>query len=350
MPGRMTEKQFLRDIQIKFKGYNYDFSEVEYNGSSNYVTVICNEETEEFGRHGRWYVVADHALGKSAGCLKCSKKYRWTTKTWIKAARRIWGETYGYSRVKYVNNKTKVKIRCRRHNYKFYVRPRSHIYDNQGCSKCADNYRPGTKEWIKKAKEVHGDTYDYSEVVYVNNNTKVTIICKKHGEFKQLPRQHSTTAANGCPDCIDPEKYSKPAIAWLDRIMEREPDVKIQHAANSKEYRVPGTKIRADGYDEKRNTIYEFYGDYWHGNPDKYDFDKKVCKKSNKTYGSIYYNTKMRERKLLRKGYRVLYIWQEEWLRIKRSKKKPLYHEAVIDEVHLEDLIWRLMMEESTKL
>ena len=44
-----------------------------------------------------------------------------------------------------------------------------------------------TDEFIKKAREVHGDKYDYSKVEYVNNHTKVCIICPKHGEFWQVP-------------------------------------------------------------------------------------------------------------------------------------------------------------------
>ena len=45
-----------------------------------------------------------------------------------------------------------------------------------------------TKEFIKKAKEIHGDKYDYSKVEYVNTLTPVTIICPEHGEFEQIPK------------------------------------------------------------------------------------------------------------------------------------------------------------------
>ena len=40
-----------------------------------------------------------------------------------------------------------------------------------------------TEEFIKEAKQIHGDTYDYSKVDYKNNSEKVCIICPKHGEF-----------------------------------------------------------------------------------------------------------------------------------------------------------------------
>ena len=56
------------------------------------------------------------------------------------------------------------------------------------------------KQFIAKAKEVHGDTYDYSQVEYLGDRVKVTIICFKHGPFSKRPSEH-TTAKKGCPVC-----------------------------------------------------------------------------------------------------------------------------------------------------
>lgn len=56
-----------------------------------------------------------------------------------------------------------------------------------------------TEQFIIKAKSVHYDRYDYSKVNYVNNRTKVSIICFKHGEFKQTPDSHMR--GSGCPYC-----------------------------------------------------------------------------------------------------------------------------------------------------
>lgn len=60
--------------------------------------------------------------------------------------------------------------------------------------------RKTNKEFIEEAKMVHGNKYDYSKVVYVNNNTKVEIVCPEHGSFFQLPRAHVSTKC-GCPKC-----------------------------------------------------------------------------------------------------------------------------------------------------
>ena len=57
-----------------------------------------------------------------------------------------------------------------------------------------------TEEFIKKAREVHGDKYDYSKVEYVGNKAKVTIICTEHGEFLQSPHKH--LSGHGCEKCF----------------------------------------------------------------------------------------------------------------------------------------------------
>lgn len=56
------------------------------------------------------------------------------------------------------------------------------------------------EEFIKKAKQVHGDKYDYSKVNYINSQTKVCIISSEHGEFWQTPGSH-IYAKCGCPKC-----------------------------------------------------------------------------------------------------------------------------------------------------
>lgn len=60
--------------------------------------------------------------------------------------------------------------------------------------------RKTTREFVMEAVEKHGDKYDYSEVDYINNSTKVVIICPAHGEFLQRPYDHLTGGC-GCPKC-----------------------------------------------------------------------------------------------------------------------------------------------------
>ena len=65
-----------------------------------------------------------------------------------------------------------------------------------------------TKEqFIERAKIIHGDKYDYSKTNYVNTDTKVCIICPKHGEFWQTPHDH--LGGHGCAKCGFESGFSK---------------------------------------------------------------------------------------------------------------------------------------------
>src|SRR3989338_4064496 len=47
--------------------------------------------------------------------------------------------------------------------------------------------------------KINGEKYIYDNVVYINSDTNIKIICKIHGEFEQLPRNH--LSGKGCQDC-----------------------------------------------------------------------------------------------------------------------------------------------------
>ena len=101
------------------------------------------------------------------------------------------GNKYSYENVNYVNSHTLVNITCKIHGG-FMQSPTNHL-QGKGCPKCA-NKNVTSGEFIEKARKVHGNKYDYSKVNYVDNSTKVCIICPEHGEFWQTPNDH----LNGC--------------------------------------------------------------------------------------------------------------------------------------------------------
>ena len=119
-----------------------------------------------------------------------------TKNIFIDNAKSIHGDKYDYSLVEYTGNKSKVKIICYEHGV-FEKTPNSHISLNSGCPKCSDS-RKNNNDFIKKAKSIHGDKYDYSLVDYKNNKTKIKIICPEHGIFEQAPNSHYS---NGCSKC-----------------------------------------------------------------------------------------------------------------------------------------------------
>jgi hypothetical protein len=129
-----------------------------------------------------------------------------TTKEVIEQFKNVHGNKYDYSLVEYKTCQEKVKIICPTHGI-FEQTPLEHKQGNN-CPKCAHrSYRYTTKEWVEKAKSVHGDKYDYSKVNYINNKTNVCIICPKHGEFWQMPTHH--LHGSGCPNCYNSKLEDK---------------------------------------------------------------------------------------------------------------------------------------------
>ena len=83
----------------------------------------------------------------------------------------------------------------------FCQTPTNHL-SGYNCQRCAKNIKMNTDTFIDRANKIHSNIYDYSKVNYVNSNTKIVIICKQHGEFTQIPDFH-LNRNTGCPKCAD---------------------------------------------------------------------------------------------------------------------------------------------------
>ena len=124
----------------------------------------------------------------------------------IEKARQIHNDKYDYSKVNYVNSRTKVCIICPEHG-EFWQTPHNHL-KGYGCAECGKekSHLPKitTEDFIAKSKEIHGNKYDYSKVCYKTSDTKVCIICAEHGEFWQTPSNHMN--GSGCPKCANEKR------------------------------------------------------------------------------------------------------------------------------------------------
>ena len=89
-------------------------------------------------------------------------------------------------------------------------------------------------------------------------------------------------------------------------------DTEILNGANGGEVRIAGTRWYADGYSPKLNKVYEFHGNYYHGNPRRYSaevFNKK-CKR---TMGELYESTRKRRAVIEELGYEYEEVWEDEF-------------------------------------
>lgn len=208
-------KTFIRKA-LRKHGDRYDYSNVIYVKSKEEVEIICKVE----GHKAFPQTPNHHLCGQ--GCNMCYGKIKLTKEEFIKKANKVHGEgTYDYSKVKYIDNKTDVIIICPKHE-PFLQAPNNHL-QGQGCPICrymksSEKLRMTKEEFIKRAREIHGDKYDYSKVIYFNNSTKVIITCPKHGDFKQIPNSHLN--GNGCRKC-QYEKLSNERRLTLNEFIQR---------------------------------------------------------------------------------------------------------------------------------
>lgn len=111
------------------------------------------------------------------------------------------GDKYDYSKVNYFNYSTPIIVRCKKHNLEYETTPNLHLINKYDCPKCLKESKTLTqKEFLKRAKQVHGDKYNYDKTIYEHNNKPVIITCPKHGDFLQRPHNH--TQGQNCLKCV----------------------------------------------------------------------------------------------------------------------------------------------------
>ena len=183
----------------------YDYSKVKYVNAKTRIKIICPTH-EEFEQ------TPDRHL-RSNGCQKCTKEKsslsrRLTQPQFINKALEVHGDRYDYSDTTYVNAKTHVKIICPTHE-EFKQTPNGHL-SGKGCKQCgvekrSDKQRKTLEQFIKEARDKHGDKFDYKNVKYINTHTRVKIICPIHNEFEQSPIDH-IISIHGCKHCGDTDR------------------------------------------------------------------------------------------------------------------------------------------------
>jgi hypothetical protein len=225
-----------------------------------------------------------------------------THEQFVKEAIDIHGDAYTYIE-KYTRSNIKIKISCKTHGV-FEQLPAAHL-SGRGCKLCfLKRHTNDHTEIIDRFLKVHGNLYEYPEP-YVKLNTKMNIKCKIHGLFKCTPINHEK--GRGCPKCAL-NKTSKEARDWLKSL--NIPHIQTFDSPEG-EYKIKGTRWKADGYDAKTNTIYEYHGSYYHAHPsyrgykenDEHPFYK------NMTWKQVYEKTIKRDAKILELGYKLVTKW-----------------------------------------
>lgn len=129
-----------------------------------------------------------------------------TTEIFITKATTIHGNTYDYSQVNYVKSSQKIIILCSKHGA-FEQIAADHL-KGCGCPKCSLIKRSKSLDtFIQESNNKHNNKYDYSKVVYKQSQSKVTIICPIHREFRQTPENHLRSSI-ACPNCTNSKGFN----------------------------------------------------------------------------------------------------------------------------------------------
>lgn len=144
-----------------------------------------------------------------------------TKDIFIKRVKEIHDNKYDYSKVEYKNNTTKVCIICPEHG-EFWQTPKQHL-NGQGCPKCGlkkigDLFRKTREQFIQEAINLYGSRFIYDKVDYKNKDTKVCIICPKHGDFYITPRNFLN--GHSCPMCYN-ERRNATTRFTTEKFIER---------------------------------------------------------------------------------------------------------------------------------
>jgi hypothetical protein len=201
--GKINKEEFIEDSYL-IHGDKYDYSKVYFVNKITKVIILCKT-------HGEFQQTpSNHLQGK--GCTKCgiekvAEARKLTEEGFIKKSREKHGDRYNYVSINFIDASKKVSIECSIHGV-FEQNPITHM-SGSGCIHCArdltaNKLRKTLDTFVREAKELHKDKFDYSKVNYINDGTKIIIGCPTHGDIEIVPYRH--LKKYGCHKCGNKEK------------------------------------------------------------------------------------------------------------------------------------------------
>ncbi len=278
----------------KVHGDKYDYTKTVYTRMHDKVWITCPE-------HGDFLQKAYYHV-QGSGCPVCAGVARHTTDSFVAKARKVHGDLYDYTNTVFEHNKKKVRIDCKKHG-PFYQTPNMHLHP-QGCPKCARDRIVASvsytvSDFVTRAREVHGDKYEYSKVTSYASKDVLTIGCKIHGDFEQVGYYH--LAGNGCQKCGNVESKGESEVAEYIRSL-------TTYEVITRDRTVLGP-YELDCYVPELKLAIEFCGSYFHSDYVR-DFGK------NRHYDKYAACAKL--------GIRLITIYDTEWETKQHIVKKVL--------------------------
>lgn len=295
----------------------FDFSRAQYHGALSPMTgIICE-------KHGEFSQYPAQLRKNGATCPECGKEQRIKSKThttgkYLSRVKEVHGDLYDYGQTRYQGMAKNVTVICKKHG-PFKITAANHLYRAQGCPVCgaekrgkrfsdvnvgqlaaATSIKKHASLFEKRARQVHGDTYDYSKVQYKGMRSRVEIVCPEHGSFFQRPDKH-LLRKQGCPMCGQKSKNEEAVANFLSVFTQ------VERRNRS----LIGPK-ELDIYLPEHKLAIEYCGMYWHSHTsvedEKQNKHKHYCKHVA----------------CAEQGVRLITVYESEWLENAKQVKRLL--------------------------
>jgi hypothetical protein len=188
----------------KVHGEKYDYSRVTENHihrASTRIPISC----KDCGRKS-FPTIRDH-IHRPHQCPGCIRNHKWTYELFLARAHEIHGDRFDYSNVRpeHVQGvKSKVPLNCRICDYDWSPTIYGHIHSQYGCPNCAGKVKWVYQVFLDRAKEIHGDKFDYSQITLDQvhgGKSHVPISCRTCRYAWTPTVDGHINGKYGCPNC-----------------------------------------------------------------------------------------------------------------------------------------------------
>ncbi len=327
MAIKKTHNQFLKDIDER--NHKYPEYQIELLESEQYINLDTKLLFKCLNGHEMFKTSPRYIIQKGAGCPICGsiRAGMKNTNTHNSFIEKLEQRNTKYPPVYLVDGElyngtyTELEFKCSNPLHSTWKAIPKTIIIGHGCPSCGNEICANTHQHthddfvellVQRNKEYpHKQVFIKPGEYYQKQNIKMSFVCNHGHEWNTLPGDVIHRKI-GCPFCASSKTFSFMAIEWLNTI-EKQENIIIQHRGNSdKEFSIPGTKYTVDGYCKETNTVYEFHGNYWHGNPRLFNKDD-INERVQRTYGELYSDTIKKEQIIKKLGYHLITMWEDEF-------------------------------------
>lgn len=284
----------------------------EYKVLGQYISSDTKILIEHLICGHTWMVRPHDFKDKLSNCPVCSEKIK------LENTRKVNSEAF-YTYVSkyrpqyevlstYTNNSTKLVIKHKFCGHEWEATPNAFKDAGTSCPHCVGKLKITTQEfsnWIKLNRP------EYSLLTaYVNTDTKVKLLHNCCG-YTWHVTPHDFKSGSNCPKCSRKRTYSTASITQLSDVSSKL-NISIQHAKNGEEFKIPGTRYKADGYCKETNTIFEYHGIAYHGG---YDPRRNILVSAilGKSPEELFKATVHRMNTIIAKGFKLFYVFDIDY-------------------------------------